>query len=288
MGNFKYYNQNDYENIPYPRPSNSKSNVKTGGCGVVCASMIVENLTGKSFSPVESASYSLKNGARDDYGTNLLILGKAISNDFGLDYSTTNSIDDLWGHLKSGGMAVANVGGDYGNYKGVFSDGGHFIVVAGINEGGNLIILDPGYYQGKFEINNRYGKVEYSNYPELYVNVNILDTDCKIKATRYYLFSDSIKTLVNSVSSKIGLSSPSYWLDVLKGKIVVKTEYVKTVFKYILDKIGVLYDDSNLVQKVSENIALNSTDLWNDFFKGKVQIDGKVMIALFKKIDYYL
>ena len=46
-----FYCQLDYEHIPYPSPSSPNGNLADNGCGVCCASMIVEGLTGMVYPP---------------------------------------------------------------------------------------------------------------------------------------------------------------------------------------------------------------------------------------------
>ena len=42
-----FYCQLDYEHVPYPSPMGVKNgNIANNGCGVCCASMVVEELTG--------------------------------------------------------------------------------------------------------------------------------------------------------------------------------------------------------------------------------------------------
>lgn len=186
----KYYNQNDYGNVPYPSKTNPKATVKSGGCGVCCASMIVENLTSHKFPVATAASYSISIGARASTGTNMGLLAKSIAAKFGLNYSTTSSEPDLLTHLKNGGMAIANVGGDRSGWQGVFSDGGHYIIVAGYNPGsGRVNVLDPGYYDGKYtKYSWRKKYVTVNGRGNLSCEASILDKDCANRSPRYYLF----------------------------------------------------------------------------------------------------
>ena len=88
---YRYFNQNNYANVPYPSPTLPNATVKSGGCGAVCASMIVSNLTDKIVDPVAMAAYAQKKRARVVGGTDMNLLGKGIVHKLpGLTCRTTN------------------------------------------------------------------------------------------------------------------------------------------------------------------------------------------------------
>jgi hypothetical protein len=181
-----YYNQYNYPNTPYPSPTLPNATVKSGGCGVCSAAMIVSSLCSKKVNPVEMAAYAMKKGARVVGGTDMNTLAKAISQDYGLSYETTSDETKLLEHLKTGGMAIGNVGGNRSGWTGVFSSAGHFIVIAAC-EDTTAAILDPGYYSGKFERSGRSGKVRVSgNY--CYCDISVLAADTANRSPAYWLF----------------------------------------------------------------------------------------------------
>lgn len=184
-----YYNQNNYSNYPYPSSSNPNATIKSGGCGVVCAAMIVSNMTSVKLTPPEAAQLAIDGGARVSGGTDMHKMSKIICNKYGLRYSTSSKETDLQAHLKSGGMAIANVGGDRRGWTGVFSDSGHYIVVASYNTSTKKVtVLDPGYYSGKFNKEGRKGKVTVDgNY--CYTTLDVLNYDTYNRTPNYYLYS---------------------------------------------------------------------------------------------------
>jgi hypothetical protein len=184
---YKYYNQYNYKNIPYPSEELKNATIASGGCGVCCGAMIVSNLTDKIVDPKAMASYAIKKGARVNGGTEMTILAKALCADYLLDFKTTNDENVLITHLKSGGMAVANVGGSRQGYVGVFSDGGHFIVIAGLTSDGRIIVLDPGNYSGKFNKTGRKGKVIVSG-NNCICDISVLTQDTANRPIGYWLF----------------------------------------------------------------------------------------------------
>lgn len=185
MRKYKLYNQNDYGSVPYPAPGYETATVKSGGCGAVCASMLVENLTGEAFPPERAAAYAIETGARVSGGTDMVKLSACLGRDFALGAETSDNVSKLLLCLQSGGMAIANTGGDRQGYKGVFSDAGHYVAVLGI-KAGELVIGDPGLYGGKYDKPYR-ASVTVSDGlccapPE------VLDADCANRSPRYYLF----------------------------------------------------------------------------------------------------
>lgn len=153
-----YYNQTQYSNIPYDNKStiNKIETISSSGCGVCCACMIVNNLAKRELYPVsQMAEFSIKNGARDNSGTNLRRLLSAIcgaNKDF--SYELTNDESKLVNHLKSGGMAIANQGDKYN----VFSSQGHFVVCSKMI-GDNIEILDPYMYKDKYSLEPRASRI---------------------------------------------------------------------------------------------------------------------------------
>ncbi len=188
---YKYYNQHNYPNVPYPSPDLPKATIKSGGCGVCCASMIVENLTAHQSGPKLMATYAINKKARVSGGTDMNVLAKAICADYGLTVKTTNDEAELLNHLRAGGTAIANVGGNRGGYVGVFSDGGHYIVVAGLTDAGQVIVLDPGYYPGKFGKPGRKGKVTISG-NQCICNLSVLAKDTENRSPAYWLFERKV------------------------------------------------------------------------------------------------
>lgn len=193
-----YYNQNSYAHIPYPAPGYQNATVKSGGCGVCCASMVVEGLCGVSFGPEKSAALAIQSGARVSGGTDMKALAAAMAASFGITWHTSSDISALAAHLKAGGWAIANVGGDRSGYTGLFSSAGHYIVARGISD--KVIIWDPGYYSGKFDKAGRKGKVTVSG-SDILVQPGLLDTDCQSRSPRYYLFSGEVKSVDNTPST---------------------------------------------------------------------------------------
>jgi len=233
---YKYYNQNNYANVPYPSPDLPKATVKSGGCGVCCASMIVENMTAHSIGPKLMSTYAINKKARVSGGTDINALAKAICADYGLSVKATNDEAEMIVHLALGGMAIANVGGNHDGYVGVFSDGGHFVVVAGLTDNGKAIVLDPGYYPGKFGKSGRMGKVVV-NVNQCICDVSVLGKDTENRSPAYWLFSKESED----------------------DKVVYKTysdlpDWAKPTIKKLMDRKSIAGDSSGNIN-LSEDVV---------------------------------
>lgn len=187
-----YLNQLKFPDIPYEHNLDGggappeKSTVAAAGCGPCCLCMMVENLTTGHLDLMDCLAMSAKLGANRKPGTDLKILGKWVAEGYGLDFSVTDDIRILAEHLRRGGMAVANSGGDREGYKGIFTHGGHYMAVVAL-DGEEVCILDPSYFPGKFDEDGRRGKVKMAE-PFIYCSLQVLKKDCENRSPAFYFF----------------------------------------------------------------------------------------------------
>lgn len=152
-----YYSQIDtrWANYPYPSPSLPYATLASGGCGVMCAAMVVSMLK-QIVLPTEIADMFLKDGIRVNGGTSNKAFDSYISNKYGLKVEKKWKLDDAVACLKRGGLVVARCLGSRGK---LFTTSGHFIVFAGY-ENNTIEVYDPYLYTNKFNTAYRKGKVE--------------------------------------------------------------------------------------------------------------------------------
>ena len=185
-----FYCQLDYEHVPYPSPVGAKNgNIANNGCGVCAASMVAENMLGISFPPEESAKLAKACGAREGFGTDLYIYAPAFAEHVGLCVRDTEDAQEALRFLQEGrGMVIANTQGDRpaDGYIGVFSNSGHYIVVAAVN-GTEALVWDPMYKEGsgRFDVPGRKGKVRLDG-TDAYADFSVLEQDCKDRP--FFLF----------------------------------------------------------------------------------------------------
>lgn len=175
-----FYCQLDYEHVPYPSPVGAvNGNIANNGCGVCSASMLVENMLDVPFSVEEAAKMAKACGAREGYGTNLYIFAPVFAAAFGMKVRDTEDGQEALRFLQEGrGMVIANTYGDRPEHIGVFSDGGHYIVLAEA-KGTEVKVWDPMYKLGsdRFEKPGRKGKVRLDG-TDAYADFSEIEQDC--------------------------------------------------------------------------------------------------------------
>ena len=198
-----YINQCNYPHVSYPTLTDlpelggENSTVKSAGCGLCATCMVVENMTGQSFPLIDCLELSIAVNANHSPGTDLDVLAPYVAERFQLDLTMTADPELLREHLKKGYMAVACVAGDRPeeDYVGVFSHGGHYVAVIGIDEDGEGIrILDPSQVPGKYKIERPREKV-IVNGNILHSTMKVLAEDCRRRETKNYADGDFKKWL---------------------------------------------------------------------------------------------
>lgn len=180
-----FYCQLDYAHIPYPSPTSPHGNLANNGCGVCCASMIVEELKKISFPPEVCAKFSKEVGAREGFGTDMSILAPALSHKFDIPVLSTYDTKEVIDFLeKKKGWVIANTIGDHEDWIGVFSDSRHYIVLCSL-ENHTVGVLDPLLSKDRYEKEGRKGKVQVCN-SIAYADFSVIENDCMGK--RYYMF----------------------------------------------------------------------------------------------------
>lgn len=114
------------------------SDVAAAGCGPTCMTMVYAGLTGKTdYDPASMAAFSEANGFVDSGMTawSLMTEGAAMLGLSAEELPADASV--LTAALREGRPVIASV------LPGDFTTVGHFIVIAGVDETGNLIVHDP-------------------------------------------------------------------------------------------------------------------------------------------------
>lgn len=131
--------QGDYPDV-YLYPSDTSKTVKCCGCGFTSASMIVSYLTDELITPREFV---------DDWSRKYYVYGQGMSGSlpaaaaahYGLgEVRTTTSIKEVVTALQEGHPVMSSQG------TGLFTTGGHLIVLRGVTEDGKILVNDPNAY----------------------------------------------------------------------------------------------------------------------------------------------
>lgn len=147
-----YYNQADprWANHPYPSQELPGATIKSGGCGVTCAAMVVSS-SKEIVRPDTMGDIAIKNGFRPNGGT-AWELFPYVAKRWCLETKDVRSSYEALQACKDGYFVVILVG------AGLWTTGGHYILAVGAR-GDQIEIFDPYLYAGKFNRYGRQGKV---------------------------------------------------------------------------------------------------------------------------------
>ena len=193
----KYVNQLLHPDIPYPTHMADKtktaeekiSNIARSGCGLCCASMMVDYLTGEELSLTDAVKMSALSAANRSRGTNMQYLAPMLAESFGLDYKFSADLDEAIEALRGGAFIIAHVRIDPETGLSLFTNSGHYISLVS-TDGKEFCILDPSYKPEKYEREDRKEKVDTSHAPYLYCKVeDTHEATVKEKGKpKYYIF----------------------------------------------------------------------------------------------------
>ena len=155
IGNYAgltYYSQIDtrWKNKMYSIVNDPTQTIGTSGCGPTSAAMVVSSIKG-TITPAEMADLYVKYGYRTKNNGTYWSAFKWTADVFDIGYSECYKLDDAVAKLKDNHYIIASCN------QGLFTYGGHFIVLTGV-EGNYIKVYDPYLYNGKFDVASRRGK----------------------------------------------------------------------------------------------------------------------------------
>lgn len=189
-----YLNQQKYSSMPYPCNTSDpedewgrNTSIKEAGCGLCSACMLVDQLSIKKLSLKKARQLSEETGANWKRGTDMKILAPVLASEFDLLFSITDDMSKLICHLREGGRAIVNVGGDHDGYEAVFSRGGHYMILISYKEGW-FCLLDPSQRKNKYNKGVQEGEVRVNGH-FIYASKKILKKETENRTPAFYLFS---------------------------------------------------------------------------------------------------
>lgn len=134
INDFVNYFQGDYANYAY----GATGTIASSGCGPTSMAMVLTYLTGEQITPVETAAYSLQHGYRIQGSGTTAALFPAMAKEYGLNcVAQSPTPQNIIQSLSEGKIIIAHMG------KGTFTNGGHYIVLKGLDANGRVIVADP-------------------------------------------------------------------------------------------------------------------------------------------------
>ena len=144
-----YYSQVDsrWKNHMYSAIGDPSQTIGTSGCGPTSAAMIVSSIKG-SINPAEMGDLYVKYGYRTTNNGTYFSAMKWTADYFDIPFKRVYNWSDAQNLLENGYYVIVSCS------EGLFTYGGHFIVIVGI-DGNTLAIYDPYLYSGKFDTYDR-------------------------------------------------------------------------------------------------------------------------------------
>ncbi|GEM_PF-6440192 len=197
---FIYYSQKVGEYSGKTFCGREDATIKSSGCGITAMAMVVANLSNSEVTP-DVTNAEAQEGGYCGAGIGGTSAGyfKAAADKYGLKYSSgsktdgmdmTKATNDINNTLRSGGLVIINVNGNWLN-----GNSGHYIVAKGIDASDRLIIADP--YADRID-NPKRNLLTASEIIKNYVNVNY----------GWYMFtSDKSMEILNNYCTTIKVNS---------------------------------------------------------------------------------
>ena len=146
-----YYSQldNRWSSKMYSSIENKSQTIGSSGCGPTSSAMVVSSIKG-NITPDTMAELYTRYGYRSANQGTYWSAFKWTADIFDMEYSECYKLDDAVEKLKDNYYIIASCN------QGLFTYGGHFIVLIGI-EGDYIKVYDPYLYNGKFDVSSRRG-----------------------------------------------------------------------------------------------------------------------------------
>lgn len=226
-----YYSQLDsrWASNMYSSVGNPNQTIGSSACGPTCASMVVTATKG-AITPDTMCDLFVQHGYRSANNGTYFSAFRAVADEFDIGYEETYYLDKAVELLRNNHYVIVSCG------NGLFTTGGHFIVLVGI-DGDTLKIYDPYLYSGKFSTSTRRGKVtvdgntvycsidnfrNYANYSKFFAFAH--DGNVQVNNTRPV----TTQAYTRYVNAKIGLNIRNN----VNGSIIGSYKYGTAVLVY--------------------------------------------------------
>lgn len=300
----------------YTSTGNSSQTIGSSGCGVASAAMIIDSI--KGYVDIRTlADVFVENGYRSANNGTYWSAYRAVADEFDIDYAETSYLDRAIELLQSDYYIIASCG------NGLFTTGGHYIVIYGI-EGNTLKIYDPYLYSGKFETSTRRGKVtvsgntvycsvdnfrNYANYKQFFCygyDANSVEKENKTTViTTQNVISDitntnyQVKITASSLRIRQGASTSysqigSYTKNRIVTILAVSNNWGKTNYGWIcLDYTSRDIDTLNLTNNAGQTkkltramILYSNSNLTGKKYNYKANTTIRILKNISSSVDY--
>lgn len=203
VGNYvglTYYSQIDsrWKKDIYSSVGDYSQTIGSSGCGPTSAAMVVSSIKG-NITPKEMADLYVQYGYRSKNSGTYWSAFKWTADVFNIEYKETGNFDNAINALKDNNYVVVSCG------AGLFTYGGHYIVIVGV-DGDNLKIYDPYLYSGKFDVSTRRRKVVV-NGNTVYCSINNFKKYANYKQFFCYKYNPNAVNTNNSTDTQVSTAT---------------------------------------------------------------------------------
>ena len=197
LGNYTgltYYSQIDsrWKNHVYTAIGDNSQTIGTSGCGPTSAAMVVTATKG-TITPDEMGDLFVQYGYRSANSGTYWSAFRWVADVFDIEYQETTNIDIAIELLRNDNYVVCSVA------NGLFTSGGHFIVLTEIN-GDTITVYDPYLYAGKFDTSTRRGKVTVDG-NKVYVTVDNFKNYANFRGAFAYKHNGNVQENTSTVTT---------------------------------------------------------------------------------------
>lgn len=190
-----HYLQTDYGNIPYGGGS-----IASSGCGPTSFAMIASYLTGNTITPPDAVAWCGNSYYKPGVGTYWSYFQAAASH-FGCGSVTqTSNANTVLQALSEGCPVISS------QRAGLFTSGGHFIVLRGVTANGKVLVNDPNDSDAKNYINR-----EFDMMSEIHATANATGSSTKNKGAIMNRTKVILSIFLMLFLLLAGLVLPSFW-----------------------------------------------------------------------------
>ncbi|MBO5349000.1 MAG: C39 family peptidase [Clostridia bacterium] len=277
-----YYSQADsrWANYLYTATNNSTQTMKSSACGPTSAAMVVSSSKG-TILPTTMADLFVEQGFRTKNNGTAWSAYSWVADYFDFnDYAYTSNLNTAINYLNKGYYVIASCG------SGLFTYGGHYIVLTGI-ENNTIKIYDPYLYNGKFNTASRRGKVTVDG-TTIYCSIDNFRNYASYKG--FWCFSnDSGKNNVTTTTIENITVNPNSVTSVdYNVKVTANTGLrIRSGASVDYDKIGA-YAKNTIVNIIAESNGWGKTDKgWIYlYYTTKVKNTSNIAGAVYKTGNY--
>ena len=243
-----YYNQTDsrWRYHQYSSIGDRSQTIGTSGCGPTSTAMVVTAIKG-TITPDTMGDLFVQYGYRSANNGTYWSAFRWVADVFDIGYQECSSLDTAVDLVRNNNYVICSVG------NGLFTTGGHFIVIVGI-EGDTLKIYDPYLYSGKFDTSTRRGKVTVSG-NTVYCSIENFRNYANYKGFFAYKHDGNVQENIGNVTT----SSYTRYVKTNTGVGVNVRSGAGTGYS----KVGALADGTSVtVYETSENWSRIGSNRW--------------------------